>query len=103
MLIQLSNKEKSIEETKYIPGMQNGLDFAEHYVMWNYRENWEKLGYVTKSDGLFYVRPRTAAVTWEVWRGFDIVLHDRLDGTQDIDYVTYTSYGEKKSMETLIN
>ena len=96
--IQLSNKEKSIEETKYIPGMQNGLDFAEHYVMWNYRENWEKLGYVTKSDGLFYVRPRTAAVTWEVWRGFDIVLHDRLDGTQDIDYVTYTSYGEKKSI-----
>ena len=98
LLIQLSNKEKSVEETKYIPGMQNGLDFAEHYVMWKYRGNWEKLGYVAKSDGLFYVRPRTAAVIWDVRRGFDIVLHDRLDGTQDIDYVTYTSYGEKKSI-----
>lgn len=98
LLIQLSNKAKSIEEKKCIPDMQNALDYAEHYITWKYGWDWEKLGYVTKSDGLYYLIPKSAVITWEVSRGYDIVLQDRLDstrGTKDIDYFISIPYGEE--------
>ena len=89
-VIQLSNKAKNIEETKYIPDMKNSLDYAEHYITWRYGRDWEKLGYIAKSDGLYYLIPRTAAITWELSRGYDILLQNRLDSTKetkDIDYI----------------
>ena len=51
LLIQLSNKEKSIEETKYIPGMQNQYDYAMKYINKKYISNWKRLGHdVYKAD-----------------------------------------------------
>ena len=97
-VIQLSNKAKNIEETKYIPDMKNSLDYAEHYITWRYGRDWEKLGYIAKSDGLYYLIPRTAAITWELSRGYDILLQNRLDSTKetkDIDYIINIPYGEE--------
>ncbi len=97
-VLQLSNKAKNIEETKYIPDMKNSLDYAEHYITWRYGRDWEKLGYIAKSDGLYYLIPRTAAITWELSRGYDILLQNRLDSTKetkDIDYIINIPYGKE--------
>ncbi len=99
LLIQLSNKAKNIEEKNFIPNMQNTLDYAEHYITWKYGLDWEKLGYVSRSDGLYYLIPKSAVITWEVSRGYDIVLQDRLDstrGTKDINYYISILYGEDR-------
>ncbi len=69
LLIQLSNKEKSIEETKYIPGMQNALDYAEHYITWKYEGDWEKLGHRLSNDGLYSLYLETNIKRLEVLRG----------------------------------
>lgn len=97
-VLQLSNKAKNIEETKYIPDMKNSLDYAEHYITWRYGRDWEKLGYIAKSDGLYYLIPRTASITWELSRGYDILLQNRLDSTKetkDINYIINIPYGEE--------
>ena len=62
LLIQLSNKEKSIEETKYIPGMQNALDYAEHYITWKYGGDWQRMGYIFDSDGSYSLKPRETLI-----------------------------------------
>lgn len=55
LFIQLSNKAKNIEETQYIPDMQDALDYAEHYITWKYGRDWRKLGHRFEQDVVYSI------------------------------------------------
>ena len=98
LLIQLSNKEKSIEETKYIPGMQNALDYAEHYITWKYGGDWQRMGYIFDSDGSYSLKPRFDSAIWGIWRDSEVRLRgwfDEAGEKMNINYGIRILYGKE--------
>ena len=69
LFIQLSNEAKNIEETQYIPDMQNALDYAEHYITWRYGGDWRKLGHRFNHDGLYSLDLETDIRRLKIMRG----------------------------------
>ena len=98
LLIQLSNKEKSIEETKYIPGMQNALEYAEHYITWKYGGDWQRMGYIFDSDGSYSLKPRFDSAIWGIWRDSEVRLRgwfDEAGEKMNVNYGIRILYGKE--------
>ena len=98
LLIQLSNKEKSKEETKYIPGMQNTLDYAEHYITWKYGGDWQRMGYIFDSDGSYSLKPRFDSAIWGIWRDSEVRLRgwfDEAGEKMNVNYGIRILYGKE--------
>ncbi len=85
VIIQLSNEAKYIEETKYIPNMQNALSYAEHYITWRYRGDWRELGHRFEREGLYSVDLETDIGTLGILRGgySEFRLYMRFDSTSE--------------------